>query len=240
MIKDRNKYKLRLIIIFLLGIMVGGLSLKIIVDRKPGVNGVTETNQNEHIEFSKEVYGVIKKNYWDKIDDKNLAEVYRLANEKLTGQLESKELTNENEVMGMITNTIKKLDDDKKDAYVTELAQMVLTNLKPFGRNGLFGKQQEEALRNQVANIDPGKDLYQDLETDKGASVEEVDKAYLEQKKILEEESRVSTEAAKKLEKVEQAHEVLSNDQSKKIYDQTGQNQRCFLRLCWVIFFTFE
>ena len=188
MIKDRNKYKLRLIIIFLLGIMVGGLSLKIIVDRKPGVNGVTETNQNEHIEFSKEVYGVIKKNYWDKIDDKNLAEVYRLANEKLTGQLESKELTNENEVMGMITNTIKKLDDDKKDAYVTELAQMVLTNLKPFGRNGLFGKQQEEALRNQVANIDPGKDLYQDLETDKGASVEEVDKAYLEQKKILEEE----------------------------------------------------
>ena len=65
MIKDRNKYKLRLIIIFLLGIMVGGLSLKIIVDRKPGVNGVTETNQNEHIEFSKEVYGVIKKNYWE-------------------------------------------------------------------------------------------------------------------------------------------------------------------------------
>ena len=211
--------------------MVGGLSLKIIVDRKPGVNGVTETNQNEHIEFSKEVYGVIKKNYWDKIDDKNLAEVYRLANEKLTGQLESKELTNENEVMGMITNTIKKLDDDKKDAYVTELAQMVLTNLKPFGRNGLFGKQQEEALRNQVANIDPGKDLYQDLETDKGASVEEVDKAYLEQKKILEEESRVSTEAAKKLEKVEQAHEVLSNDQSKKIYDQTGAEPTVFSKV---------
>lgn len=228
MIKDRNKYKLRLILIFFLGIIVGGLSLKIIFEKKQSTIGVTNTNQDEHIEFSKEVYGVIKKNYWDKIEDKELGEIYRLANEKLTGQFESKEFLSEEDVMEMINKTLKKMDEDKKDAYVTELAQMVLTNLKPFGRNGLFGKPQEEALRNQVANIDPSKDLYQILDTEKGVDVKEIETAYQEQKVILEEESKNSTDAAQKLEEVEQAYDVLSKDQSRQIYDQTGAEPTVF------------
>jgi len=228
MIKEGNKYKLRLVVIFFLGIIVGGLSLKVIIGNRQGTSGITETNQNEYVEFSREVYGMIKNNYWDKIDDKNLGDVYRLANEKLTGQLESKELASEDEVMEMISKTVKKMDEDKKNTYVIELASVVLQNLKPFGRNGLFGKPQEEALRNQVANIDPDKDLYQDLETEKGASVVEINEAYLEQKEILEEESKVSTEAAQKLERVEQAYDVLSKDQSKKVYDQTGVEPTVF------------
>ncbi len=140
--------------------------------------------EDPYAAFLAEVREKIKKNYWEKITDEQLDELFRLGTEKLQKQ-------------GVA---------DKKE-FTTQLANIVLVNLKPFGRSGLLTEKQQQALINTVTNVDPTKDLYAALDLPKTASRGAVEAAY---------QAKPKTEART------HAFQVLTNDQSKQRYDKTG------------------
>lgn len=187
------------------------------------------TSQDPHVDFLDEVYDKIKENYWDKISDENLTTLFKLGTEKLTGNpLEIKTLNKEglNQTLERVINS---MGADKRKEFTTNLANLVLTNLSPYGRNALYTSKQETTLRNNVSNINPEKDLYQDLGVRKGSSQEEIKSVYEENKKRLEKES--SPEAARKLDDLTYAYNVLSNEQKKEGYDKAGVEPTISARL---------
>src|SRR6185436_10917180 len=92
-----------------------------------------------------------------------------------------------------------------------------LYNLAPIGRNGLLSEKQTAALRQEVANVNPNKDLYADLGVNKDATAEEVEAAYKQKKTELG--KATTTEAKAELEKVTYAHGVLKDADNKALYD---------------------
>lgn len=117
----------------------------------------------------------------------------------------------------MLKNILKELADDKKGEFVKTLAAQVLANLQPAGRSGLFTQKQEENLKNTVQNINPEKDLYQDLGLNKGASSEAVQQAYQQKEEQLK---KVPTPQAKEqLKQLAYAKDVLTDKDKKKNYD---------------------
>lgn len=103
---------------------------------------------------------------------------------------------------------------------------VTLYNLQPVGRNGILSTQQETALRQNVANIDTSKDLYQNLGLEKGATPEEVTKAY--EKKDSELKASTTPEAKAKREEIAYVKNVLTNPQSKTLYDNNGVEPTIF------------
>lgn len=175
---------------------------------------------NPHVEFASEVYDKIKENYWDKMADDKLSELFRLAAVKVL-EKEQTLLTKDREgVRQLIEQVIKDAPENKKKEYVTTMAELVLVNLPPFGRSRLYTTKQEEALRNMVENVDPHADLYAVLGITKNSSPEEIKENY--QKKNTELKKNSSPEAAQKLAQVNRAYEALSAPEKKERYDQSG------------------
>ena len=204
------------------GITVGGM--------KGAVTGQQQTI-NKHHEFLKEIFDLILENHWEKLTEQQLSELYGKALEKISGSLQPKPPQNWEDVQKIVDGLGNNLDDSQKTQLAAELSNMVLANLKPFGRSGLFGKKQEEQLKNTVSNINPESDLYETIGVEKNTSKESLDKTYEEQVAILAEETKTSTAAAAKLEKIKYAYEVLADDQSREIYDTYGAEPTVFSRL---------
>lgn len=189
------------------------------------------TNQELHLDFLMEIYDKIKENYWDKISDENLTKLFKLATEKLTGNPNNLEVLNQEELRKNLSKTITNLATEKRKEFTVNLANLVLNNLSPFGRSALYTAKQEISLRNNVANINPEKDLYQELGVNKGASKEEIKTAYEQNKKSLEEQKTSSPAAAQKLAAIAHAYEVLADDPKKEVYDQAGVEPTISARL---------
>jgi C-terminal processing protease CtpA/Prc len=74
-------------------------------------------------------------------------------------------------------------------------------------------------LRQTVSNINPANDLYKNLGLQKGASTTAINLAY--KQKTAELSKATSTEAKAELAQATYAHQVLSNQNNKQIYDQS-------------------
>jgi len=92
-----------------------------------------------------------------------------------------------------------------------------LYNLQPAGRDNLLSSAAEKKLRQEVANVNPSTDLYQNLGLQKGASVADVQKAAAVETKTLAASSSPAAKVA--LQKVTYAAQVLTNTNSKTLYD---------------------
>jgi C-terminal processing protease CtpA/Prc len=91
---------------------------------------------------------------------------------------------------------------------------VVMANLKPFGRSRLYSLKEEKALTNTVNNINPETDLTKTLGVGKSATDKEVAAAY--ETKVKE-----ATTAGEKA-AVQQAYKVLKNEDSRSIYTISG------------------
>lgn len=182
--------------------------------------------KDAYFEFLAEIYDKIKENYWDKINDEKLANIYRLAAERATSSPQQINPADRNGLKSMWKTLSATASSELKKEYAVNIANLVLGNLEPFGRSGLYTQKDEQNLKNEVQNINPQKDLYKDLGVPKEASSDAINKAYENQVSELSKES--SPAAKEKLKVVSYAHQVLTNQVSKQIYDKTGGEPTVF------------
>lgn len=182
----------------------------------------TPEKTDKYQAFVYEVYDLIKDKYWDKIDDEKLSSLYELAIVKLTGNPKTLKKQDKEGVWQAIDDAIRNLSDDKKKVFVTSLSDIVLANLNPAGRSRLYTEKMQQDLSQVVQNIDPQKDLYQDLGVGRDASKEQIDQQFRNKQQELESKAQTSPEAREELEKIRAAYEVLSNDSQKLNYDARG------------------
>ncbi len=178
--------------------------------------------QDPYVNFVSEVYDSIQKNYWEKITDQQLSELFRLGTEKIANQAQTLAQENRRGVALMVKKATLKMSEGQKKQFVTDLTNIVLYNLKPFGRNQLYSQKQETQLRETVSNIDKSADLYQFLGLDKTASQQDINKAYEQKKADLAPQKNTSSLVAQELAQAERAFQALSKPESREIYDQTG------------------
>ena len=192
---------------------------------------VSEENfeQDDYIRFLLEIYDKIKVNYWESITNEQLSGFYKAGVEKLIENQPALISSDKSGVQNMLTDATKDMAEEKKKKFAVATAQIVLANLQPFGRSGLYTTKDEEALRNNVANIDKSIDLYEELAIEKDSSQEEIDEAYLEKNDELDNIIRDTTqpkeikkEAERKKTQIDRSYETLSNKGKRENYDKSG------------------
>lgn len=183
------------------------------------VSKITEGENDKYVKFDMEVYDKISKIYWSKSTDEDLANHFKLSLDKASGSSTPLLSKNREGVEKMInTAMFFASTTEAKKQLAVNTAIVALYNIAPTGRNQLFSQKQEKQFRETVANINPQKDLYADVGVETGASSEEVKKQA--EKKVAELKNATSTEDKARLEKIKYASQVLTNESSKKFYDE--------------------
>jgi hypothetical protein len=181
-----------------------------------------EESADVYVRFDMEAYDLIEKNYWQQASDAQFTTLFQAALQKaVNSQAYTLATTTRAGVALMLESAIKSATStDAKKALAVNVVQVVLYNLPPAGRDQLLSKQQEVALRQEVSNIKPNTDLYQDVGAQKGANAEQIAAAYHE--KVAALSHATSSEAKQALAAAEHAQKILSNSTDKALYDHTG------------------
>lgn len=194
-----------LIVLVVVGLVLGILGVKYQFEK------ITDKT-DKYVMFTGEIYEQIKQNYWEKISDEELSNIYLLAINKISGKTNTLVSKDKNGV-GKLINNLEIGEDKKKEFFVT-LGDMVLANLKPFGRSRLYAQMDEKALNNTVNNINPNVDHFATLEVDKSTDDKKIAEAFVQK-------SKEATTTAQKTE-VKKAYEVLKDEPARKIYAVSG------------------
>lgn len=174
------------------------------------------------VRFDMEAYDSIVQNYWKKMPDADLAKLFQFSLQKATNAPALPLLVSQTRagVATMLANLFNTATSTEAKKQLAVNTLVVATyNLLPQGRGGILSSSQETKFRQNVTNINPDNSLYQNLGVTKDATQQELDKA-LKQKEA-ELAKATTTEAKAELEQATYAHSVLSNPNTKTIYDQT-------------------
>jgi hypothetical protein len=217
----KNK-KILIVIGLVLILAIGSIGGYFIWKNKFNWNGKasivdSQKQNNTHTEFLLEIWDIIKENYWEKLPDDQLANLYKLGSEKLAGKPVTAVPKTKEETISIVETIIKDMDPAKKKEFTVTLGDIVLANLKPFGRSRLFSQKQQEELKNTVENKDPKTDLYATLEVPKDAPKEEIVQKYEEKTKTVDTKT---TEGQKQMAELDRAKNALANDEARKNYDE--------------------
>jgi len=204
-------------------IILAGFSafLQFYPDNKLNLNGPV-SGIDKRRAFNNEIFDKVKENYWEKIEDKDLANLYELAVEKVTEKDQSLSNQDKEGVLGLMDQVTSEQDtEENKNALTAQVTDIVLANLKPFGRSRLYTTKQKQDLQNTVTNSDPNINLYSELGVNKDTSQEKVEEAY--QKKIEEiSQKEDSPEKKEQLASIGRAFEALSTKERRERYDTIG------------------
>lgn len=209
-----------IIVVLLLAAAISG-SYFLGFTRKVEIKQEEQQNQNKYTAFLMEIYGKIQENYWEKVDDEKLIDLYLRASEKLSGQFLPEKPKNKEELAKMYNDLFPKIQNEEdKKKFTASVADAVLTNLQPFGRSHLYSKKDEKQLANLVLNKNPDVDQYQVLGVEKNATEQQIDTTYQEKKTELEQDQ--TPEGKQKLAQLDKAYQTLSDEKSRQNYDQAG------------------
>ncbi|MDZ7586382.1 MAG: S41 family peptidase [Patescibacteria group bacterium] len=184
----------RLLIILLLLATVAGVFL---LPRK----------SSPYTAFLEETYDTIKTNYWQKIEDQALIDLYLAAARAVTKQPQLVTAKDKNDLFFQLEKVI----NDSQTAAT--IADAVLANLPPTGKSRLYTQKQAKDLSNTVANINPEVNHYQELDLPKDATETEIQTAY---------QTKTATATAEEKQKLDIAFRALKDTTTRKIYDTTG------------------
>lgn len=194
--------------------------------KKPAKSSIPK---DKYVAFLDEVYSTVQTNYWDKITDEQLINLYILGTEKLTKKTGTAQPKNKVELQKFLEKTLKETGpEEKKKEFSAGLADIVLANLQPFGRSRLYVKKQEIALKNLVENKNPEVNQYQVLEVPTNAPQEQIKETYekkteeLKKEVIKEKIPEKKEEVKQKIAQVDKAYQILSDPDSRKTYDISG------------------
>ncbi len=204
-------------------------SLGVLAVRKRIAAKTIKTN-NIYANFLLEVYDKVKENYWEKITDEQLVNLYALGTQKITGKIPELKTKDKAGLAKMLIQVLKQIREQEKGLpadwrekeFAAGLADIVLANLQPFGRSRLYTRKEEKALSDNVKNINPQINQYDVLQLPKEASSSAIQKAYAEKVAELKPQATKSPEAAQKLALVEKAYQALGDEDSRKTYDLSG------------------
>ncbi len=157
--------------------------------------------------FANEIYDKIQQNYWEKISDQELSEIFRMAGQKIKNQEIKLESEDKKGVDKMIMSLLENKDDAAKKESIALLTDMVLANLKPFARSRLYSLKEEKSLVDTVNNVNRSNDYFSTLGVTKEATDEEIEKSYTKSEKTPE---------------IKQAYKVLKDNVTRKIYETSG------------------
>ncbi|MDO8610822.1 MAG: hypothetical protein Q7R95_09850, partial [bacterium] len=190
-----NKWWVKILIVILIfgGIVGGGYLL---IKRQQKVNSY----QDKYQKFVAEVWDKIQGNYWDKISDNDLSNLFLLATNKVTAKTLTLKTPDKNGVLVLTDQVV-----DKNN--LPPIIDVVMANLKPFGRSRLYSLKEEKSLVDTVNNVNPESNYFDKLGVDKNATTEEIVKKYQESTKTPE---------------IEHAYKILKNEDSRQIYAVSG------------------
>ncbi|MGB9707001.1 MAG: S41 family peptidase [Microgenomates group bacterium] len=163
--------------------------------------------------FLNEVYQTIQTNYWEKISDEQLGELFLAGAEKLTSSPQPRKNLNKENLFKNLAQILKQIPGEKQNDFAAQLSDLVLANLAPAGRSRLYTKKEEKSLAEAVHNVTT-EDFYQVLEVPKDASEGAIAQAFQEKQK--------SATAAAQLQKLKKAYQTLSDSANRQLYDQAG------------------
>jgi hypothetical protein len=215
--------KLVALLIALIAVISGGaygVSTYLTPAKKPAVAVITYATPEEsdpYVRFDMEAYDSIMKNYWKKVSEADLAQLFQQSVAKASSSSTPLTSSDRKGTAKMLSVALNAQTGDAKKQLAINTLIVALYNLPPVGRDQLLSAKQETTLRQEVSNIDPNKDLYADVGATAGASVDDVKTAYLEKKAELE--KATSTEAKQQLVKAKYAYDVLTKDDTKTRYD---------------------
>lgn len=234
-----RKKLLSKILIFLLVFALGGLaSYSYFKNFQKNISPTQEKNTPKA--FLSEVFDKIKDNYWNNIGDGELLDLFKLAVDKNGGQISVPKFDNKDKFLAETINAARGMNEEQRNKFFSSVVASVLSSLSPAGRSGLYNQKLEADLKNTVSNINPGKDLYQDLGLNKNASEETVAAAY--QKKQEELKSESSPEAEQKKKEIAYAKDVLTQKDTKTRYDQNQIEPTIFTKVVTpgILYFQFK
>ncbi len=202
-----------LLIVFSIGL---GFGSKYINKSEPLNTQIIEKNTSKA--FIGEIYDKIKDNYWDNITDSQLLDRFKLSISQNGGSVTVAKFDNKDKMLDSIRDSIKGMNEEQKNKFLSTVAGSVLASLSPAGRSGLFTQKLEAQLKNTVNNVNPEKDLYKDLGLSKGASEAAVEQAYKKQS---------AGASVEKLKTLTYAKNTLTQKDTKARYD-TNQVEPTF------------
>ncbi|MFA6295071.1 MAG: S41 family peptidase [Candidatus Paceibacterota bacterium] len=196
----------------------------------------TVAENDLYVRFVMEAYDSIEKNYWMKPgnykthNSPELPELFNLSLKKAANLTETPKATDRNSTAEALATTFSNAtSSDAKKQLALQTITVLTYNLLPLGRNGLFSEQQQIALRQEVSNINPTNDLYENLGLEKGASPKQIESAYEKKAAVLKKDT--SAEAKAELKKIAYAKNVLTDENSKALYDEVKVEPTVFSRI---------
>lgn len=184
------------------------------------------------VRFAMEAYDTIEADYWQTPTDAQMAQLFQASAQKalsLDGLTATTTLPTTDRA-GTAAMLAAVFDAATSSAAKAQLAvgvvQVALYNLAPAGRSELLSQSAQTQLAQEVNNVNPGQNLYDDVGATTGASVSQVKAAYAQTKQALEASS--SPQAKQKLAQATYAARVLTNPQNKAQYDSNGAQPTVF------------
>lgn len=214
----KKTYRLATVLILALALIGGLIFFGLRLRKKSHI--ANPSYKDKYTTFLFEVYRTIEENYWDKIKEEDLVKLYVLGIEKINQKPLIETPANRAGLQKTLEKTFAEMEEGKRKEFAASLADIVLANLKPFGRSRLYNRREETELKNRVENRNPEIDQYEVLGVGKEASEEEIKKAY--QEKSAQAEGKNTPEAKKELAQLKKAYQVLADREARRTYDESG------------------
>ncbi|MDP4008877.1 MAG: S41 family peptidase [bacterium] len=181
--------------------------------------------QRAEVAFLGEAYGIIRENYWQKVSDEDLSNLFSQGIGQVGGksyQLKQGE-QNERGVRRIAASAMVGMSAEERETFVTTLTHLILQSLPPEGLSALYAPEQREELTQMVNNVDTQEDLYARIGADQNASLEEIQETYVQKKE--------EAETPEELQQLERALDVLTDEQARARYNETGAQSTVFGRV---------
>jgi len=201
----------------------GGFGLATYLNQKNSQAKPTpETNSSQEAIFIAEAYQVLSDNYWEKLTDEQLSELFIQAISRFYGPQPEIEEKNVQGLTKLVDNLVKNQLTLDHPNFLAQSLDLVLQNLKPFSRSRLYLEQDTKALEEKVSNIDPKTDLFATLGTTRTASDTAIAQAYEQKKQEIGQTATNEAEKALKLAEIDRAYQAVGDQASRQRYAKTG------------------